>query len=267
MQGTDPQGTRYEVTGNGLPIILVHGLGLNHAMWRWVTPALARNYCVVSYDLIGHGDSYRKAADLSMDDFVAQLVNLSDHLGLTRYAVIGFSLGGLIAEAFALAYPARTAALGVLHSAYDRNQEERAAIRARVQLARTAGPAATIGPALQRWFTAAFAERSPDTLEQVRAWVTANDPASFAAAYHVLAEADADLADAIGAIRCPTLVMTGDEDFGNSPEMARKAAGKVPGADCVILPGLRHMALAEDPTAVLQALLPFLTRTYHHLPA
>jgi pimeloyl-ACP methyl ester carboxylesterase len=61
--------------------------------------------------------------------------------------------------------------------------------------------------------------------------------------------------------------MTGDEDFGNSPEMARKAAGKVPGADCVILPGLRHMALAEDPTAVLRALLPFLTRTYHHLPA
>jgi pimeloyl-ACP methyl ester carboxylesterase len=258
----DPQGTRYEVTGHGLPVVLVHGLGLHHAMWQWVTPALARDYRVISYDLIGHGDSYRKAADLTMADLVAQLAHLIDHLGLTRVGVIGFSLGGLIAEAFALAHPTRTAALGVLHSAYNRSDEERAAIRTRVQLARTAGPAATIGPALQRWFTADFAARSPETLEQVRTWVTANDPASFAAAYHVLAEADAELVSAIGAIRCPTLVMTGGEDFGNSPEMAQKAAAKVPGADCVILPGLRHMALAEDPDAVLRALLPFLTRTY-----
>ncbi len=267
MAAKDPHGTRYEVTGNGPPIVLVHGLGLHHAMWQWVSPTLDRDYRVIRYDLIGHGDSYRQPSNLTMADFVRQLNDLADHLQLTRFAVIGFSLGGLIAEAFALAHPMRTAALGVLHSAYDRSDDERAAIRARVSLARTVGPDATIGPALQRWFTAEFAARSPKILEQVRAWVTANDAASFAAAYHVLAEVDAELAHTLSAIRCPTLVMTGDEDFGNSPAMAQQAAAQIPGAECVILPGLRHMALAEDPRAVLDALSPFLARAYPYLPA
>ena len=61
-------------------------------------------------------------------------------------------------------------------------------------------------------------------------------------------------------IACPALAMTGDEDFGNGPEMTHAIAAEIAGAQAVILPGLRHMALAEEPEAVNTPLLAFLDR-------
>ncbi len=193
-----------------------------------------------------------------MAGFVEQLTALVDFLGLDKFVLIGFSLGGLIAQAFTLAHPGRVGGLAVLHSAYDRSPPEREAIRTRVRLAQAGGPAATVQQALERWFTADFARRRPEVVAQVRDWVLANDPQAFAAAYQVLAEADADLTPMIADIRCPALVITGSEDFGNSPDMAARMAQGMPNAACRILPGLRHMALAEQPEAVLAELLPFL---------
>jgi pimeloyl-ACP methyl ester carboxylesterase len=230
-------------------------------MWQWLAPALAERYRVLSYDLVGHGESRCPDGPYSMARYVEQLTALVDFLDVKRFVVVGFSLGGLIAQAFALAHPSRVCGLTVLHSAYDRSTKERDAIRTRVRLAQTGGPAATVQQALERWFTADFSVQHPDVLAQVRAWVLANDPKAFAAAYHVLAEADADLAPRIADIRCPALVVTGSEDFGNSPDMAARMAHGMQNAVCRILPGLRHMALAEQPEAVLAELLPFLAAT------
>jgi len=257
----DSRGTRYELTGSGPAVVLVHGLGLNHAMWQWTAPQIAARYRVLSYDLLGHGASARPIGPYALQQFVDQLAALVEHVGLERFALIGFSLGGLISQAFTLAHPGRVRGLVVLHSAYDRSAAERAAIMQRVHLAETAGPVATVDQALERWFTAAFAAQRPDVLAQVRAWVLANDRQAFAAAYHVLAQADAELAERIGDIACPALVITGSEDFGNSPDMARRCARRMRQAECSILPGLRHMALAERPEAVLALLLPFLDKT------
>ena len=74
----------------------------------------------------------------------------------------------------------------------------------------------------------------------------------------MLAEGDAEIARDIERVSCPTLVMTGEEDFGNSPEMANKMAALIPGARVAILPGLRHMALAESPRAFNEPLVSFL---------
>ncbi len=65
--------------------------------------------------------------------------------------------------------------------------------------------------------------------------------------------------DTIAAISCPTLVMTGEEDYGNSPQMSQRIAALITGAKLEILPGLRHMALAEDPTQVNEILVEFLS--------
>ena len=260
MRTHDTAGTRFDVSGSGPDVVLIHGLGLNHCMWQWQVPELARRYRVLSYDLLGHGDSPKPSGPYAMADFVRQLAALVDELGLRRFAVVGFSLGGLIAQAYTLANPARVSGLAVLHSAFDRTDAERAAIRVRVKLSETEGPTATVDAALERWFTAGFAKTHPEVLAQVRAWVVANDPKAFAASYHVLAEADATLAGEIAAIQCPALVVTGDEDYGNSPDMALRMANRMPNGICHLLPGLRHMALAEDPAALLSALSPFLER-------
>jgi pimeloyl-ACP methyl ester carboxylesterase len=250
--------TAYQQAGDGPPVVLVHGFGLNHLMWRWQAPVLSEHFRVVQYDLIGHGESDKPAGPYVMADFVAQLLEVVDGVGLDDFALVGFSLGGLITQAFTLAHPDRVRALAILHSAYDRNAAERAAIRARVLLADEQGPKAGIEAALERWFTPGFASRCPERLQEVRGWLEANDPNTFVAAYRVLAEADADLADALSDIRCPALVMTGSEDHGNSPQMAARMAARMPNAECRILPELRHMALAEDPQSTLSQLLPFL---------
>jgi 3-oxoadipate enol-lactonase len=253
--------TAFEQIGEGSTLVLIHGLGMNRQMWQWLAPTLAEHFRVVSYDLIGHGESDKPAGPYAMPDFVDQIRDLADELEIDDFALVGFSLGGLIARAYALAYPEQVNALAILHSAHARSPDERATIRARVRLAKEHGPKATIQAALERWFTPEFSTRRPDVLQQIRDWLEANDPDAYAAAYDVLAESDADLVDAIRDIHCPTLVMTGAKDHGNSPQMAARMAARIPNAECRILPELRHMALAEDPESTLSQLLPFLAGT------
>ena len=253
--------TSWASEGHGPTIVLVHGLGLNQEMWRWQAPSLSGSYRVITYDLIGHGESPRPPALYSIQNFVDQLDELSVALELDSFALVGFSLGGLIAQAFAVAYPERVRALAVLHSAHARTEAETAAVLDRARNAAIDGPGAMVEAALDRWFTPDFAQRSPNTLRRVAGWIESNDPVAFAAAYRVLVDADAELVDALHRIACPTLVVTGSEDHGNSPEMAQRMATVIQGAECRVLAGLRHMALVEDPQSTLDILLPFLGRT------
>jgi 3-oxoadipate enol-lactonase len=258
MTATIWNGTAYDVTGAGPAVILVHGLGANRHMWQWQEPALARQFRIVRYDLLGHGDSDKPRGPYSMDRMVEQVLGLADHLKLDRFGLVGFSLGGLIVQATALAHPERVAALVILNAAHDRTAAERQAVMTRVEQAERDGPHATVDAALARWFTPGFAERRPDVIDRVRSWVLANDPDVYPSIYRLLATADAPLVHAIAAIRCPTLVMTGAEDNGNSPAMAESMGRRIPGARVVIVPGVRHMGLAENPGAFSAEIVPFL---------
>ena len=256
-------GTAYEIAGpeiaeGAAPVVLVHGLGLNRAMWDWQWPALTARFRVLRYDLIGHGESDPPRGTPTMAMLVAQLAELIRAFDLAPCALVGFSLGGMIGRAFALAHPQSLSALAILASAHDRTTEQRAAVRARVKQATRDGPGATVDDALQRWFTPAFAAAHPEVLARVRAWVLANDPAVYPGLYRILAEGDAPLAQAIAAITLPTLVVAFGDDAGNSPEMAQAMAARMPNARAEILPGLRHMGLAEAPEVFNRALISFL---------
>ena len=74
------------------------------------------------------------------------------------------------------------------------------------------------------------APRCRRTIALVRAWIAGNDPAVYPQIYRVLAEGDAELVQGMERIACPTLVMTGEDDPGNTPAMARAMAGSIPGA-------------------------------------
>jgi len=252
-------GTAYELHGQGPAVVLVHGMGMNRAMWQWLVPALTPHFQVLSYDLFGHGESVEPTGRPDLRTFSTQIVELLDHCGLARAGVAGFSLGGMIARRLALDHPDRLTALAILHSAHDRSATERAAMGRRVKKVNQSGPAAMVDEALLRWFTEDFRARQPETMALVRGWMAANRKEVYAPIYRVLAEDDAELAEPIAEIRCPTLAMTGAEDFGNSPDMTQRMAAAIPGARAVILPGLRHMALAEDPTAFNDPLVSFLS--------
>lgn len=259
MAAVASDGTHYEVIGEAGPaVVLVHGLGLNRHMWQGQTEAVAANHRVILYDLFGHGKSPPPPEPPSLTLLAEQLHRLLEEMRLDRVAVAGFSLGGMIARRFAMDHPERLWALAILHSAYRRDASAQTAIRERVEQARREGPRATVEAALERWFSDAFRRDHPEIMDQVRAWVLANDRAVYPTLYQVLADGVEELVAPDTAIICPTLVMTGEEDHGNSPAMARAIAAEIPGAATVILPGLRHMAMLEAPERFNRELLAFL---------
>lgn len=259
-RGRTEQGTAFEVHGSPAPaLFLVHGLGLNKAMWQWQVPALvAAGWQVVTYDLYGHGESAAPPQVPSLALFSGQLAGLMEHLGITEAVVAGFSLGGMIARRFAMDHPDRTTALAILHSAHLRDQAAHDAIQARVHQARKDGPGATVDAALERWFTAPFRKAHPEIMDLVRQWVLANRKDIYPSIYQMLVDGVTELAAPEPSITCPALVMTGDEDYGNSVEMSRAIAAEIPGSETVILEGLRHMAMVEAPGRFNAPLLKFL---------
>ncbi len=259
MTDRHPNGTAFQDRGGDAPaVVLVHGFGLNRGMWCWQEAALSARYRLVTYDLYGHGESAPPPAVPDLTLFSEQLRGLLDRLALTEVAVVGFSLGGMIARRFAMDHGERLWALAVLNSAHARDAAAQQAIRDRVALAREKGPAATVEAALKRWFGDSFRARNAETMDLVRGWLLANDPAVYAEIYAVLAEGVAELVAPESAIDCPTLVMTGEEDYGNSPAMTQAIAAEISKAVSIVLPGLRHMAMVEAPDAYNRALLSFL---------
>ena len=261
MASLTPRGTAYESFGSGPRVIaLVHGLGLNRHSWQRQVAALSRTHRVITFDLHGHGDSSVPPITPSLTVFSEQLVELLDHLGIARASVFGFSLGGMIARRFAMDHADRLEALGILHSAHARDQAAHDAIQARVVQAAKDGPAATVEAALSRWFTDSFRLSHPQMMDEVRRWILANRKDVYAPIYQVLVDGVTELVAPNPPIAAPTLVMTGEEDYGNSPAMSRAIAAEIAGSELVILPGLRHMALAEAPELFNAKLLNFLSR-------
>lgn len=257
--GRAPDGTFYRGEGppDAPPVLLLHGVGLDLALWDALVPLLATRWRVLRYDLLGHGRSADPRGERRLDDFLAQLDTLLDHLGLDLAALVGFSMGGIVARAYAASRPQRVSRLVVMSSVFERSAVEREAVAARCAAVARGGPAANLEPALARWFTPAFAAAQPAVIARVRDVVAANGP-GYLKAYRVFAEADAEPGAALADVACPTLVMTGAEDAGAPPAMARALASRIPGATVAVLPGLRHLAPLEAPGKTGRRLAAFL---------
>lgn len=255
-----PDGTRYALRGpEGAPVVvMIHGLGLNRACWQWTVPALIGDYRVLSYDLYGHGGSADPSDAPSLTLFSQQLYGLMDHCGIPRAVITGFSLGGMIARRFAQDNSDRLQGMILLHTPHLRSAAAQAAILERVRQARLEGPDATVEAALERWFTDGFRAQNPAMMETVRGWVMANRREVYHRIYAVLAEGIDEITAPEPPLTCPALVITGDEDYGNGPEMTHAIAAEIPGAEALILQGLRHMALAEAPEAINAPIRQFL---------
>jgi pimeloyl-ACP methyl ester carboxylesterase len=247
-----PDGTVYDLMGpsDGPCVVLIHGLGLSRACWQWTIPALSDRYRLLSYDLYGHGQSPLSPEDPSLSVFSRQLQTLMAHCGVSQGCIAGFSLGGMIARRFARDAPKMVRALIILHSPHKRSAEAQTAILARVEQVRKIGPEATVEAALERWFTDAYRQANPEMMDTVRGWVLANRKEVYHKIYRVLAEGVDEIVDHASPLACPTLAITGEEDFGNGPEMSRAIAAEIEGAQALVLPGLRHMALVENPDAI-----------------
>jgi (E)-2-((N-methylformamido)methylene)succinate hydrolase len=261
--------------GHGPPLILLHGVGLDHEMWDAQVKALTPEFKVITYDLLGHGSalplfsspkrrlgsSLKRNASLRWHDgilegWVRQLGDVASEFA--TFSLIGFSFGGLIAQAFAAAYPERIDKLVLMNTVYNRSPEERADVAARLALAKEQGPLAIIEAAIARWFSPEFAQENPEVIETVEGRLRCNDAQGFLSAYEAFATADQALVGELAGFAQPTLVMTGELDRGSTPAMARALAATMPHAECFILRGGRHMMPMERAHEVNARLVDFL---------
>ncbi|MEN8895284.1 MAG: alpha/beta fold hydrolase [Yoonia sp.] len=260
MSTTPPafNGTSYTLTGpvDAPAVVFIHGLGLCRDVFAGMLPAFA-GYRVLTYDLYGHGASEKSAATASLSVYAGQLAGLSDHLGVAKVHVVGFSIGGMINRRFALDYPERVASLTILNSPHDRGTDAQAQVEARALAARDQGAFATFDAALKRWFTPAYLGAG-DGPALVRNWREMVDDDSYAQAAWVLANGVVELTGREGEITTPTLVMTCENDSGSTPDMSHDIASEIAGAQTIIVPALQHLGLMETPSAFTTPILQFL---------
>jgi 3-oxoadipate enol-lactonase len=246
----------YQIEGAGTPVMLIHGVGADGSSWDAIAPVLARHLTVLRLDLRGHGRSGHIDGTLTLDDFVRDVVDVLDAGATPRAHIVGFSLGGMIAQGLALDHASRVDRLVLLSAVAGRTEQERARVRERLEILCTQGIAAITGAAQDRWFTDSFIARHPELVQQRMEQLKANHPASYAAAYTVFSTSD--LGERLHGITCPTLVATGEHDVGSNTRMARFMHEQIRGAKLQILPGLKHSVLAEAPETIAAMLLDFL---------
>ncbi len=257
---TSRNGSRYELSGaKDAPVVaLIHGLGLNRQVWDRYRSRLGKRYRVLTYDLYGHGESAAPPRTPSVTLFSEQLIGLMDELAIDQCTLVGFSLGGMINRRVAIDHPERVRALAILNSPHDRGDEAQARAERQAMDAAAGGPGATLEAAIERWFTAEFRNKHSDYIDRVRGWVLANDPQIYALCRQVLAFGVVELIRPEPPITHPTLVITCEHDSGSTPAMSQAIASEIAGAEIVIVPNLKHMGLAENPSFFITALCEFL---------
>jgi pimeloyl-ACP methyl ester carboxylesterase len=256
--------TAYTLNGdpNKPSVVLIHGIGLHRGIWQAYEPILSEHFQVLSYDLLGHNKTQADFTEISLSSLAYQLKDLLDELSINEAALIGFSLGGMINRRFAMDFPDRVSALGILNSPHQRSDEEQKNVEARAAKTMQEGIKSTLETTIQRWFTTDFCTHNPHYIEQVKGWLLANNLPAYAAARQVLATGVIELTQPQPAINKPTLIITCENDSGSTPAMSYAIAKEIKNSQVLIIPKLQHMGLCEQPTQFSELLLTFLKEEY-----
>ena len=254
----DDRGTnyRYLETPGAVPIVLVHGVGLDQNIWGSMLGDL-NDHTTLTYDLLGHGETTESLGEQSFQPFVDQLHRLLQGLGISEVVLAGFSLGGQVAKHFASAHPEMVRALVLISVTYQRTADERAAMARRLQQAKDGDQQGLEASALRRWFNPEFLAANPAVERQITARLQNNDPTRFLESYELLSNAEDHPVD-YGALSVPTLVLTGDGDPGATPRMANEMAQAMPNARAEIIKGAKHLGIIEEHRRFSDALKGFL---------
>ena len=229
--------------GPGRPLVMIHALGADRAMWSQQVPLLSSKRRVVLPDLPGHGASSAAAGHYTVEDLGLDVLDIATGAGLGEFDVCGVSLGGLIALWVGINAPDRARALVVSNTAARVGSEELWA--ARIEAVEVGGMEAVREAAVVRFFSPEHASAQPATVAEATRTLLTVDPVGYAGCCAALR--DADLRESVGAIRSPTLVIGGDRDIATPPEEAVWLHEHIPGSSLRVLEGAAHLSNLERP--------------------
>jgi len=241
--------------GQGLPLLLLHGFGEDHRIWN-EQRALSRRFRLIAPDLPGSGHSPLQP-DSSMEGLAGCVLDLLDAEGIDRCVVLGHSMGGYVALAFAEKYPDRLRALGLVHStAYADTEEKKETRRKAIGFIRSNGAAAFLKTSIPGLYAEKSRQERPDLIEKHLLEATGFGPDTLIAYYEAMI-ARPDRRELLRNVQFPVLFLLGRHD--NAVPLADGLAQcHLPSDSTVfLLEDAGHMGMREYPQLVMQRLEAF----------
>ena len=229
-------------TNDTNPIVFIHGVGLTKEIWQPQIDFFKDNN-LLTYDLIGHGDTPLEKTQLNFKDFTEQWLNLINELNISKIHLVGFSLGSLIARHFASEYNDRLSSLTLHGSIYKRSLEQKRVVENRFELIKTDGPASK-KIALRRWFSEEFIKNNKEIYDKIYSMLEKNDQKNLFKAYKLFVFYEDD-DDMINKIKAKTLVTTGQFDVGSTTEMAKNLSNQIKSSKFIEIKNGKHLCNIE----------------------
>lgn len=232
-------------------IVLIHSLALDASVWDGVVERLD-GADIVCVDCRGHGKSDKPAGPYRVERFGDDIADLMEEFGWNDAVVVGCSMGGCVAQAFAARHPKLVRAMLLIDTTawYGANAPKE--WRARAAKARDEGLASMAEFQATRWFGDHFRMGNPDLVQHAMSVFTANDIDAYEATCAMLG--DADLRSYLPDFRFPVAVVVGEEDYATPVETARELAASISGASLTVFPAARHLTPIECPDQIAAAI-------------
>jgi pimeloyl-ACP methyl ester carboxylesterase len=255
-----------EWSAEGVPMVLIHGFGNEAHLWDDFAPTVAEHYRVVAVSLRGHGDSdWDPEGRYDYDSHVADLVAVTDALGIDRMVLVGFSLGGRVAMLYAGLHPEKLAGLVIVDSAPE--LDARGTTRIRMEVAEHQAPAFSSIAEYETVLAHNYPVAAPEAIKRMAKhglkqredgkWVLKMDTAYRGVDGPRLSADDMAAHEAknmkkmwaaLEKLPCPTLVVRGAASDIMSPDVADRMVEEViPNATLAVIPQAAHSVMTDNP--------------------
>jgi 3-oxoadipate enol-lactonase len=240
--------TRVEAAGDGPPLLLIAGNGMDHTTFRDQLPLFTRDFRCITYDLRGIGDSDVPDAGYTIRDMTTDALELLTVLGIGAAHVAGYSLGGAIAQEMALRSPGRVLSLS-LYSTYSHVEpflRRRYELLIKILMETTPELWAmftTFTAYGEQYINAHDAELDQEVALRRARWNGPKAPSKAGLRGHYEAILSHDARDRLPAIGCPTWIAVGSSDPVTPVSYARLMHSLIAGSGLRIFPGAPHRLL------------------------
>lgn len=235
----------------GAPVVVLgSSLGTTLAMFDGQAAALAEDWRVIRVDLRGHGRSTAAERRFGIDDMAADIVDLLDNLSVDRFSYVGVSISGAVGQVLGIRERNRLDRLVICASAVRWPDPD--VWRHRAERVRAEGTDFLVASRPNVWFSAAYAEREPQRVQQLLVNLQATNRDAYAACCDAIADFDAR--PHLASIAAPTLVVVGEHDPATPVDLATQVAAGIPGARLLVVPGAFHLLTDENSLELTDAI-------------
>jgi 3-oxoadipate enol-lactonase len=248
----------YTIEGAGPWMTLSHSLACDSSMWDPQMELLKKNFTVLRFDTRGHGQSDAPAGDYTLDQLADDVHGLFGALGITTTHWMGLSMGGMIGQAYALKHPGVFASMVLADTTSRRPPNAAAMWGERMQIARTKGMAGLVEPTLARWFTDAYRPAHPEVMAKIGKVIGTTPPEGYAGCCAAIAQID--FTERLKEIKCPVLILVGEQDHGTPVAMSEQIRDHLPGARMLVIPSASHISNVEQSEVFNRAIGEFLAQ-------